>query len=262
MNSEYTHAVSVHDEQVGPLFSLLDSIGVLRSLDKHLAKIDHASRDGKEHPLVIVAENPLETVSYPINEQTGADLRGINEWMLDNCNMAGHIVVPPKRVEVTSGFGGVNGNLIWFNTGGCALLLNVEAGEDFKSIILKPGFGFCLGKRERYTRVYLSSLDCADDLFSDAKLMSQRPHAMFFGCDRGDHESWRCFLNSKTPAQEYKKLILPDKTEKREMKIDERFRRLGIELRNNRRAHIRIAPMKGSDMPKSFLSQNINAVEK
>ena len=138
----------------------------------------------------------------------------------------------------------------------------METGEDFKSIILKPGFGFCLGKRERYTRVYLSSLDCADDLFSDAELISQRPHAMFFGCDRGDHESWRCFLNSKSPAQEYKKLVLPDKTEKREMKIDERFRRLGIELRNNRRAHIRIAPMKGSDMPKSFLSQNINAVEK
>ena len=80
--------------------------------------------------------------------------------------------------------------------------------------------------------------------------------------DRGDLESWRCYLNCKSPAQEYRKLNLQDKIEKREMKTDERFRRLGIELRNNRRAHIRIAPMKGCDMPKSFLSQNINAVEK
>ena len=82
-------------------------------------------------------------VSYPINEQTGARLRKINELLLDNSNMAGHMVVPQKRVEVTSGFGGVNGNLIWFNTGGCALLLNVHTGDDIKSIIMRPGFGFC-----------------------------------------------------------------------------------------------------------------------
>ena len=163
--------------------------------------------------MVIVAENPLETVSYPINEQIGADLRGINERMLDNCNMAGHIVVPQKGVEVTSGFAGVNGNLTWFNTGGCALLLNVQTGEDTRSILLKPGYGFCFGKRKRYTRVYLSSLDCADVLFSDSEPGPQRSHAMFFGCDRGDLKSWRCALNCKAPAQEYGGLHLPDRTE-------------------------------------------------
>ena len=46
------------------------------------------------------------------------------------------------------------------------------------------------------------------------------------------------------------------------MKLDNRFRRLGVEPQNNKRAYIRIAPMKGCDMPKSFLSQNIEAVRK
>ena len=42
--------------------------------------------------------------------------------------------------------------------------------------------------------------------------------------------------------------------------LDKQFRRFGVELQNNRRAHIRIAPMKGSDLPKGFLSQKIDAV--
>ena len=85
---------------------------------------------------------------------------------------------------------------------------------------------------------------------------------MFFGCDRGDLNSWRCALNCKAPAREYEGLHLPDRTESPEMKIDKRFLRLGIVPQNNRRAHIRIAPMKGSGMPKSFLSNNMDAVKK
>ena len=110
--------------------------------------------------------------------------------------------------------------------------------------------------------MYLSSLDCADDLFNESEPGPQRSHAMFFGWDRGDLKSWRCALNCKAPAREYGELHLPIRSESPEKKIDERFLRLGIEPLNNRRAHIRIAPMKGSDMPKSFLWDNIEAVEK
>ena len=46
------------------------------------------------------------------------------------------------------------------------------------------------------------------------------------------------------------------------MKLDDRFRRLGVELQNNRRSHIRIAPMKGRDLPKGFLSRKIDVVRK
>ena len=180
MNMEWTTALMVDDKQAGLLFNLSDNMDLLKPLDKHLVKIDHASRDGKEHPLVVVSKNPLEMVSYPINEQIGHYLREFNNLMLDNCNMIGHIVVSQKRAEVTPGFAGVNGNLIWFNTGESALVLNIQTGEDIKSILLKPGFGFCLGKRERWTRVFLSSLDFADDLFSDSELAPPRPHAIFF----------------------------------------------------------------------------------
>ena len=44
--------------------------------------------------------------------------------------------------------------------------------------------------------------------------------------------------------------------------MEERLERLGIELQNNRRAQIRIAPMKGCEMPTRFLPQKIVAVEK
>ena len=107
-------------------------------------------------------------------------MRKINELMLDNSNIVGHIVVPQKRVEVTSGFAGINGNLLWVNSGGSDLILNIETDEDTKSILLKPGFGFCFGKRDRYARVFLSSLDCSDDLFSQSDCTSRRPHGKVF----------------------------------------------------------------------------------
>ena len=181
---------------------------------------------------------------------------------MDNTNMVGHIVVPQKRVEVTPGFAGINGNLLWVNTGGSALLLNIETCEDTRSILMKPGFRFCLGKRDQYARMFVSSLDCIDDLFIQSECTSRRPHAIFFGSDKGDVESWRCALNIEVPAPEYSKKNLKKIIEKVKIKVDERYRRLGIELRNNKRNHIRIAPMKGCDMPKNFLSQKIAVVER
>ena len=161
---------------------------------------------------------------------------------------------------MTHGFAGYNGNWMWFNTGGSVLLLTVETKDDARSIKLNPGFGFCLGKQAKYARVFLSSFDCAGELFNDSESTPTSHQAMFFGCIGGDLDNWRWALNSKDPAQEYRGHNLPNKVGRPDAKLDKRFRRLGVELQNNRRAHIRIAPMKGSDMPKSFLSQKIEAV--
>ena len=59
--------------------------------------------------------------------------------------MVGHIVVPKKEVDVTAGFAGAKGNLIWFNSGNTDLILNLRGENLKKSIILEPGFGFCIG---------------------------------------------------------------------------------------------------------------------
>ena len=47
------------DTQAGLLFDLEKKITVLRELDENMAKINHASRDGKEWPVAIVSENEL-----------------------------------------------------------------------------------------------------------------------------------------------------------------------------------------------------------
>ena len=259
---EWSKALSPDNDQDGLLFNLSGNMDVLRSLNEHLEKLNHASRDGKEQPLVIVAQNPLDMVSYPMNQQVGADMRRLNELMLDSCNMVGHMVVPQNRVEVTHGFAGCKGNCMWFNTGGSVLLLTVQSADNARSILLNPGFGFCFGKQEKYSRVFLSSFDGAEELFNDPESAPQRPHAMFFGCDKGDLESWRGALNAEAPAQEYKELNLQNRFGRPEVRTEERARRLGVEPVNNRRAHIRIAPMKGCDMRKDFLSQKIDAVSK
>ena len=52
-------------------------------------------------------------------------------------------------IEVTAGFAGKKGNLIWFNTGGCPLLLRLRTGEKTQSIVLEHGFGFCFREERK-----------------------------------------------------------------------------------------------------------------
>ena len=263
MNMKWTRAMRVNDdEHAGLLFDLSENSAILRALDENMAGINHASRDGNEHPLAIFSENELETVSYPIPKEVGIHLRKINDVMKDNINMVGHMVVPQKRVEVSSEFAGVNGNLIWLNSGGADLLLKVETNVESRAILLKPGFGFCVGKRKKYARVFLSSPEKADDLFKDPDTTPLRAHAMFFGCDRGDKESWRGALNCDVQEQEPGKPNCQVNEKGANEGVDERYRRLGVEPRNKRRNQIRIAPMKGCLMEESFLSGKISIVEK
>ena len=109
-------------------------------------------------------------------------------------------------------------------------------------------------------RVILSSFAKAEDLFTNLELAPQRAHALFFGFDGGDQDSWRGALNSKSLAKEYGENIWRDKGGLAEMK--ERFHRLGIEPQNNRRNQIRIAPMVGSNIKKGCLSEKIEYVRK
>ena len=176
------------DTQAGLLFDLEKKITVLRELDENMAKINHASRDGKEWPVAIVSENELETVSYPINNHVRRHLGVIDDLMKENINMAGHMVIPSECVDVTAGFAGAKGNLIWVNTGNSTLLLKVVTDGKSSSMLLKPGFGFCLGRRKNWADVYLSSPERADVLFNESGPAPSRPHVMFFGSDRGTKE--------------------------------------------------------------------------
>ena len=79
----------------------------------------------------------------------------INRAIHAQTNMIGQVVVSRNEVEVTAGFAGAEGNLVWFNTGECALLLRLWTGKKIQSIILEQGFGFCLGKREKHKSFYI-----------------------------------------------------------------------------------------------------------
>ena len=187
-------------------------------------------------------------------------LLNINKAMCDVSNMVGHVVIPNGGVEIKPNFAGSKGNLIWFNTGDLDLILRLEMNKYRKSIVLKPGFGFCLGKRERYMKAIISTFVKVEDLFTSLDVATQRAHALFFGFDGGDQESWLGALNSKSLAKEYGEIIGRDKAGHARMK--ERFHRLSIEPQNNRRNQIRIAPMMGSDIKKGCLSEKIEYVRK
>ena len=113
-------------------------------------------------------------------------------------------------------------------------------GEEAQSIIIEKGFGFCLGKREKFTRVFLSPVSRARDLFAGDGKDVCLSRAMFFGCDRGDKESWRGALNCAAPG-EVPRLPGKDSTNMEKEDGAERYRRLGVEPMNNKRNHIRIA---------------------
>ena len=50
------------------------------------------------------------------------------------------------EIEITSGFGGVKGNLLWFNSGDNDLTMRIVRDNESRLILIKPGFGVCWGK--------------------------------------------------------------------------------------------------------------------
>ena len=83
---------------------------------------------------------------------------------------------------------------------------------------------------------------------------------MFFGNDGGDTQSWRGVLNSENHAQEYRGHFNMFKRHK--VKVNDRYARLGVQVKNNDRNLIRIAPLRGSVFPEGLLSQKINVIKK
>ena len=202
-------------------------------------------------------------VSFPFDEQVSSLVEGINTALHVKTNIIGHLDTNNKEVEVTAGFAGAKGNLIWFNTGSSALLMRLKTGEETQSIIIETGFGFCLGKTEKFTRVFLPPVKGAGDLFSgdgkDACLSS----VMFFGCDNGNHKNWLGKLNVDVPAAEFENgEALKGRCGMKRLSDSERKCRLGIIPENEERNQIRIAPMRGSNLPSNALSGRVSEVEK
>ena len=175
-------------------------------------------------------------------------------------NMIGHMYLNENEVDVTAGFAGAEGNLIWFNTGGCALMLRLSTGGESHSIILEQGFGFCLGKREKLTRVLISPVNRAVDIFDEEWVKESRPRAMFLGYDKGDQMSWLGELNAKKQDPEFR--IRRGHLKTGWPKESDRKGRLGIVSKNHKRNWIRIAPMKGSNIAPNVLADKVDQVEK
>ena len=131
-----------------------------------------------------------------------------------------------------------------------------------------------MGKRDRYIRVLLSSFVRASDKFQGPEVNSFISHALFFGSDCGDEGNWLIELNVENWAEEWSNHEVNFSHDKKQrsnvlghrkrwrMKDSDRIRRLGIESKNCRRNQIRIAPMRGSDMPPDLLAGKIVEVEK
>ena len=249
------------DEQMGLLWNFENKGEVFGILDQYVDKLDHASRSRHEQPVAILSERQLEMVSYPIEGSIRKCADEISEALCVQTDFMGHVLVPKEDIEITAGFAGTTGNLIWFNTGGCPLILKLKTGKDTQVLILDPGFGFCLGKRGKFTRVFLSSCDRASDKFVEDELPDGRSHAMFFGCSRGDQESWLGALDAEVQAIEFSQDLV-SRSERKEIEDNDRNVRLGIDFKNHRWNQIRIAPMRGSNLGENVLSGKIKEVEK
>ena len=258
------------DHDIGLLWNLSNMTDCFKVIDRELATLNHASRGGCEHPMVIMSKNHLEIGSFPLVEDVESKLSDINKAFHVDTNMVDHVVVPQKEVDISAGFAGVKGNLIWFNSGETDLMFRLVGDKVTKSIVLEPGFGFCVGKRDRYIRVLLFSFVRASDKFQGPEVNSFISHALFFGSDAGDEGSWLCELNVEDQAVEWSNHEGKFSHDKKKwnnrkrwrMKDSDRISRLGIESKNFRRNQIRIAPMRGSDMPLDLLAGKIVEVEK
>ena len=110
--------------------------------------------------------------------------------------------------------------------------------------------------------MFLSSVTRAIDLFKEGGEVPQRAHATFFGCDQSVQYSWVEALNAEVWATEYKDSGFKNQSRTYLMGTSERSARLGIELKNNRRDCIRIAPMRDSGLEPGILFSNIGLIEK
>ena len=263
-NLDVTRSVEIQgDKRAGLLWNFSDEKDSFEAIDKHFESFNHVPRTKFEHPVALISERELETVSYPIDNFIKPQLEKINAATFFASNIIGHIIVSQEEIEITAGFAGSKGNLLWVNTGDVALRLKLKTGDNVTSVILDPSFGFSLGKRERFTRVFLSRVTRAADMFIGLETVPQRAHATFFGTDVRDEWSWLERLNSKDQAVEYKPSMgFKPQNRTKLTEAEERHLRLGIKVKNSRRDQIRIAPLQDCVMQPGLLSKRIDDVRK
>ena len=181
MNMNWARSLGIKgDQHIGLLLDLSHEKKAPDELNLHLADLNHVPRVYGEHPVVIFSERELETVSYPIDDTIKSHLAKTDEAICGRTNITGHIEVGQDEIAITSGFVGGRGNLAWVNTGNFVICLSLQTGKENKFVFLDPGFGFCVGKRERHTIVFLS-IYRAKDTFCDSGGVSHQAHSTFFG---------------------------------------------------------------------------------
>ena len=100
-------------------------------------------------------------------------------------------------------------------------------------------------------------------MFVEEEDVTNKPRAMFFGCDNGDTKSWLGKLNANIQAVEFKNNDDLLGCRKPRILTDcDRKKRLGIIPMNSKRNQIRIAPMRGSNIPPNVLAGKVIEVEK
>ena len=250
------------DQNIGLVWNLSNMSTCFKTLDEELVNLMHASRGGSEHPLVIMSTRQLEIGSFPVVGSVETEWAELNKAFKVQTNMVGHIVVPQKEVEITAGFAGARGNLLWFNSGETDLMLRLMGEKVSKSIVLEPGFGFCIGKMERDIKIFLSSFNRASDRFLMAE-QNTAAHALFFSTDIGDKGSWLCELNANLSdlSRDCSGGVV-SRDGGSFAKPKERNHRLGVVLKNTQRNWIRIAPVKGSNLQQGLLKGKISEVER
>ena len=256
LNLDCTRILNANgDDNFGMLWNLSEKISVFKSIDEHLSRLNHARRKSDEHPIVTISETGRDTVSYPIWEHIKSTVGKAKDGICFDCDVIGHVGVNGENeIEISSGFAGVKGNLLWLNTGDISLTVRLVTGVESRLLLIRPGFGLCWGKRDKHTRVFLSCPLITESAFSKGDSEMCRGSAIFFGISSGI-ESLLDELNVENPSILYKQ---PNFQNQRNEVVKERNRRLGIEPINNRINSIRIAPMKGSELQPGMLAKKVD----
>ena len=218
----------------------------------------HAERKD-EHPMVIISDSERDTVSYPFQEDMKGVVSSAREEICFDSDIIGQVAVNVEtEIEITSGYGGVKGNLLWFNSRDSHLTLRFMRDDESRLILIKPRFGVCWGKREKHTRVFLSCALAPKSFFKNCDLLKRNARAIFFGSSPGPG-CWLKELDAENPLDIFKQ---PSLMNQRKEIVREWNRRLGIEPIINKRKSIRIAPMKGSDHQKGVLAKKAECIRK
>ena len=149
MKLECTRELSTNEvNNLGLIWNLSGKFEAFKSIDEHMSKLNHACRKSGEHPVAILSDSEWDTVSYPIQGYIKGFVDKAKDAICFDSDIIGHLAVNGEtEVEISSGFAGVKGNLLWFNSGDISITVRLVIAGKSKLILIPPGFGFLFGKR-------------------------------------------------------------------------------------------------------------------